>query len=120
MDLEVGEALDVVVANQKGPLLVYRNETKNDHHWIGLRLRGRAPNTSAVGAEVELEFSGGKQLQVVTSFCGFSSQNDRRLHFGLGSAPGDVRVRIRWPDGRVTQHEGLELDRYHEVIEESS
>ncbi len=120
VDLFDDGALDFVVANQKGPLLVYRNETQNDHRWIGFRLRGRAPNTSAIGAEVELEFSGGRQLQVVTTSCGFSSQNDRRVRFGLGAAPGDVRVHVRWPGGETTTLEGLELDRYHALIEEGA
>jgi hypothetical protein len=119
VDLFDDGALDVVVANQKGPLLVYRNETKNDHHWIGFRLKGSAPNTSAIGAEVELEFSGARQIQVVTSACGFSSQNDRRIRFGLGATPGEVRAHIRWPKGKQETLERLELDRYH-VIEEST
>lgn len=119
VDLFDDGALDFVVANQKGPLLVYRNESRNDHHWIGFRLRGRAPNTSAIGAEVELEFAAGRQLQVVTTFSGFSSQNDRRLHFGLGNTPGNVKVRIRWPGGETTELDGLELDRYHVIAEGS-
>ena len=111
--------LYVVVLSLTGSLLVYRNESRNDHHWIGFRLRGRAPNTSAIGAEVELEFAAGRQLQVVTTFSGFSSQNDRRLHFGLGDTPGNVKVRIRWPGGETTELDGLELDRYHVIAEGS-
>lgn len=118
VDLFDDGALDVVIANQKGPLLVYRNERPAGNHWLGLRLEGRPPNTSAVGAEVELEFAGGRQLQVVTTACGFSSENDRRLHFGLGAEPGDVRLRIRWPDGGEQLLEDPELDRYHVIREE--
>lgn len=118
VDLFDDGALDIVIANQKGPLLVYRNERPDDRHWLGLRLEGRAPNTSAVGAEVELEFAQGRQLQVVTTACGFSSQNDRRLHFGLGQEPGALRLHVRWPDGVEEILEDPELDRYH-VIRES-
>ena len=78
----------------------------------------RRATASALGAEVELEFAGARQVQVVVAASGFASQNERRLHFGLGRAPGRVRAAIRWPSGRQQVLEDLELDRVHAIFEE--
>lgn len=116
-DLFGSGRLDVIIANQGGPLLVYKNESVGDNRWIGFDLSGTKSNRSAIGAEVELEFAGHRQLQVVTSACGFASQNDHRLHFGLGRDPGPVHATIRWPSGGQLRLQGLELDRMHVIVE---
>ncbi|HZM00915.1 MAG TPA: CRTAC1 family protein [Planctomycetota bacterium] len=99
VDLWNRGALDVVIANQKGPLLVYRNDVDPARAWISFRLIGTASNRSAIGAQVTLHFGGQVQCRVVDGGSGFASQNDRRLHFGLGAGQADRAV-IRWPSGR--------------------
>ncbi|MBM3989895.1 MAG: CRTAC1 family protein [Planctomycetes bacterium] len=116
-DLTNRGVLDAIVANQKGPLQVYVNEPSVDRNWIQLRLRGRGANTSAVGAVAELRFAGMVQAQCVQAGSGFCSQNDRRLHFGLGAAAAIESVQIRWTSGQVQQLGALETGRLH-VIEE--
>jgi hypothetical protein len=80
-------ALDVVVANQKGPLLIYRNTVNPENAWIEFDLEGTASNRSAIGAQVRLFWNGQQQVQEVSGGSGFSAQNQRRLHFGLGRNP---------------------------------
>ena len=116
-DLFGSGRLDVVTANQRGPLLVYRNISANDHHWIGFDLVGTRSNRSALGAEVRLRDGDREQVRVVLSASGFSSQNDHRLHFGLGAEPGAPQATIRWPSGTVQELGALELDRMHLVTE---
>ncbi|MFG0317602.1 MAG: CRTAC1 family protein [Planctomycetota bacterium JB042] len=111
--------LDVVIANQNGPLLYYRNVSDTGHRWVSFALEGAGGNTGALGAEVTVSFAGGTQMQVVTSACGFSSQNERRLHFGLGAAPGPVEARVRWPSGLEQTLADVELDRVHSLREPS-
>lgn len=119
-DLDNDGDQDVVVANQRGPALVYRNEAPGWRHWIGFRLVGTASNRSAVGAAVTLHFAGGgRQRQVVTAGAGFASQSDRRLSFGLGSTPEVERVEVEWPSGRTQEIEGPAVDRVHRVEEPS-
>jgi enediyne biosynthesis protein E4 len=93
--------LDVVVANQKGPLLVYKNTVKPENQWIEFELEGTASNRSAIGAEVTLFWNGQKQVQEVSGGSGFAAQNDRRLHFGLGAHSQLEKAIIRWPSGKV-------------------
>jgi hypothetical protein len=91
--------LDVLVANQRGPLLIYKNAVQPGRHWIELALEGTGANRSAIGARVEVQWDGRTQVQEVSGGNGFSSQNDRRLHYGLGSATKIDRIVIRWPSG---------------------
>ncbi len=109
--------LDVVVANQDGPLLLYRNEVERAHGWISFELRGVRSNASAIGAEIRVFWDGRQQLQVVTAGAGFAAQSQRRRHFGLGSATAVERAEIRWPSGIVQTLERPELNRLHTVTE---
>lgn len=110
-------ALDVLVANQRGPLLAYKNVGGAGQGWTGVTLVGRAPNTSAIGAHVTLQFGERTQRKVVDGGSGFCSQNDRRIHFGIGDAHGELRAEILWPSGRVQTGVTLEANRWNEVRE---
>lgn len=110
-------ALDVVVANQRGPLLLYKNTVAPANNWIGFDLEGTASNRSAIGAAVRVFWAGQQQLQEVSGGSGFCAQNQRRLHFGLGKAAGVERVEIRWPSGKMQTISGPELNKIHKIKE---
>jgi hypothetical protein len=116
-DLSNRGALDVVVANQRGPLLVYTNSVSPGRHWIAFDLEGTVSNRSAIGARVEVHWGGRRQAQEVSGGSGFSAQNQRRLHFGLGSAAEVEKVVIRWPSGRTETIDRPPIDRVHRVRE---
>src|SRR6266498_3277794 len=84
VDLWNQGVLDVVVANQRGPLLIYKNNAVPENKWIDFELEGTASNRSAIGAEVKLFWNHQQQVQGVSGGSGFCAQNQRRLHFGLG------------------------------------
>jgi hypothetical protein len=92
-------ALDVVVAYQRGPLVVYRNTVTPKHGWIAFALDGRRSNRSAIGAEIRLYWAGLEQVQQIEGGNGFAAQNQRRAHFGLGTASRVDSVVVRWPSG---------------------
>ena len=93
--------LDVVVTNQRGPLLIYKNTVAPENNWIDFELEGTASNRSALGAEVKLFWSGRQQVQTVSGGSGFCAENQRRLHFGLGRNAQVEKAVIRWPSGKV-------------------
>jgi hypothetical protein len=117
VDLFNRGVLDVVVANQNQPALIYRNSVEPGRHWIGFRLVGTRSNRSAIGAEVTVEADGARQLRVVDGGMGFSSQNDRRLHFGLGMTGRVDRAVIQWPSGLRQTVEHPTVDSLHVVVE---
>ncbi len=116
-DLSNSGVLDVIVANQRGPLLIYKNHVQRGRHWLELALEGTASNRSAIGAHVEAQWGGRTQAQEVQGGNGFSSQNDRRLHYGLGDATAVERLVIRWPSGRTQTIENPPIDRILSVKE---
>jgi hypothetical protein len=125
-DLGNRGALDVIVANQRGPALVYRNHVAPGREWIGFSLEGgchgdSAPrgcsNRSAIGAQVAVVWNGGRQVQEVSGGSGFCSQNQRRLHFGLGPGAVVEKAIIRWPSGRSQELPRPEVNRVHAVKE---
>jgi hypothetical protein len=125
-DLAGRGAIDVIVANQRGPLLLYRNEVAPDRGWIGFDLEGacradaearRCTNRSAIGAQVTVFWNGQQQVQEVSGGSGFCAQNQRRLHFGLGTGATVEKVVVRWPSGKTQALPHLAPNRVHKIEE---
>jgi hypothetical protein len=117
VDLFNRGVVDVVVANQNQPALVYRDSVESERHWIAFRLVGSRSNRSAIGAEVTIQAGDARQLRVVDGGMGFASQNDRRLHFGLGTTDRVDRAVIRWPSGLRQTVEHPAIDTLHVIVE---
>jgi hypothetical protein len=109
--------VDVIVANQNQPAVLYRNQPDTANHWIGVRLVGTRSNRSAIGAEAVLEASGLTQRRVVDGGMGFASQNDRRPHFGLGKREWVDRVVLDWPSGTRQVLARPTIDRVVTIVE---
>jgi hypothetical protein len=116
-DLSNRGALDVIVANQNAPALLYRNRPDSANHWITFALAGTRSNRSAIGAEIVVEWGGKRQRGVVDGGMGFASQNDRRLHFGLGRTEWVDRAVIHWPSGAQQVITNPAIDQIHTVTE---
>jgi len=114
--------LDVVVANQNGPLLLYKNTVAPENEWIEFELEGTnsnhgGSNCSAIGAQVTLFWNGEQQVQEVSGGSGFAAQNDRRLHFGLGQNPRIDKAVIRWPSGKLQTIDKPAANQLHKMKE---
>ncbi|MBI4170053.1 MAG: CRTAC1 family protein [Acidobacteria bacterium] len=82
--------------NRRATLL--RNDGGNAAgSWITLRLEGSRSNRDAIGAWVAVTAGGRRQVGEVRSGSSYMSQNDMRLHFGLGAAGRVDAIEIRWP-----------------------
>jgi enediyne biosynthesis protein E4 len=92
--------LDIIVANQNNRVLIYKNTVNIENHWIAFELEGTHSNRSAIGAIINLYWDSKIQSQVISGGIGFSSENQRRVHFGLGKSSKVDRVVISWPDGK--------------------
>jgi enediyne biosynthesis protein E4 len=109
--------LDVVVACQRGPLKLYKNTVDPSRHWMAFSLEGVGSNRSAIGAEVRLYWGGMEQIQQVDGGSGFAAQNQRRLHFGLGTATAVDSAVVRWPSGAVERLPSPAVDVVHALRE---
>ena len=110
-DLDNDGDIDVVVNNVHAEPDLFRLDLQPGAHWITLKLVGTRSNRSAIGARVRLFSSEGVQLQEVRGGGSYFSQNDLRVHFGLGRSGVMDRIEIRWPNGLEEQWKNLEVDR---------
>ena len=125
-DLGNRGVLDVVVANQRGPLLLYRNEVAPGRDWIAFDLEGGCRGRRAARRVHEPQrdrrarhraLEGRQQVQEVAGGSGFCAQNQRRLHFGLGPAAAIEKAVVRWPSGKTQELPAPAANRVHEVKE---
>jgi len=114
LDLEGDGDQDFFVITLDGRATLLRNDTpRAGRHWLGVRLAASAPNRQAIGARVEVEVAGRVRARQLWRTRGFLGSSEPRLLFGLGEAPQVEVVRVRWPDGRRSEHRDLAADRTH-------
>jgi len=129
-DIDNDGDTDVVVANDAGRVRLLINNVGNRNHWIGLRLVGAGPTSSApgrngavglrdqVGARVAVVRSSGPALWRRARRDGsYASANDPRVLVGLGQSQERPRVRVIWPDGRSEEWRDVPIDRYTTLTE---
>lgn len=78
-----------------------RVERRNGNNWIAIRLHGVRSNRSGIGARVRITTAGRTQFDDVRSGGSYYSQNDQRIHFGLGGAERVATLEVVWPSGAV-------------------
>ena len=110
-DLDNDGMLDIVVNNLDAAPSLLSNLAKNDNHWLIVKLRGTKSNRSGIGARVTLEAGGRVQIDEVMSGSSYYSQNDLRLHFGLGAAARVDKLSVQWPSGVTDTLAALEVNR---------
>jgi hypothetical protein len=98
-DLNNDGRVDIVINNLDGPPSVLRNDETNQNHWLLVKCVGTRSNRSAIGARVRVVAGERAQIDEVLSGSGYYSQNDLRLHFGLGEAAVAELVEVKWPSG---------------------
>lgn len=116
-DLDQNGTLDLIVANQNGPVKVYRNHVNPEHNWVAFKLEGTRSNSSAIGASLKLHWDGKQKLMLVNGGDAFSSQSQRPVHFGIGESSSIEKVEIRWPSGATQTLENPEINQIHLITE---
>jgi enediyne biosynthesis protein E4 len=101
-DVDNDGRLDVVINDLDGPPQLLHNEFPAPGNWLIVDLQGRGMNTGAIGAVVTARTGATVQRRLVQSGSSYISQEDKRLHFGLGSAAEADAVDVAWPDGTTT------------------
>ena len=94
--------------NDRPSLLV--NQVRSPNHWIGIRTVGTKSNRDGIGARVTVKVGSRMLVDEVRSGSSYDSNNDMRIHFGLGAATKIDWVQIRWPSGLVEQFENVPVD----------
>jgi hypothetical protein len=116
-DLDNDGDIDIVVGDLDGSPMILRNDGGNRNNWITLELRGVRSNRLALGARVKVVAGELAQIDEVRSGGSYLSQNDLRLHFGLGKVERVDRVEIRWPSGKIEVLQNLAARSFYTVKE---
>jgi hypothetical protein len=109
--------VDIVVLNVGEPPSLLLNTAHNSHHRVLFKLVGTKSNRAAIGARVTIHAGGMTQFDEVRGGASYLSQNDLRLHFGLGEASKIDSVEIRWPSGKIEQLKDVAADNIYTLIE---
>ena len=109
-DIDNDGDLDILITNNGQDAELLRNDSGNRGHALEMRLRGRGANTQAVGARVRVTAGGVTQERDVKAGSSYLSQNDLRVHVGLGAVTRADRIAVTWPDGRAETLTGVEAD----------
>src|SRR5712672_800002 len=109
--------IDVLLLNVNEPPSLLKNMNADGYHRVLFKLVGTKSNRAAIGARVIIRAAGVQQLSEVRGGGSYLSQNDLRLHFGLGTAGKMESVQIRWPNGNVESLQDVGADYIYTVVE---
>jgi enediyne biosynthesis protein E4 len=109
--------VDIVVENLDGKPMILRPVAGVRNHWISLELAGTKSNRLALNARVKTVAGDLVQVDEVRSGGSYLSQNDLRVHFGLGAHERIDRVEILWPSGKRETLTDLQADHFFAVKE---
>jgi enediyne biosynthesis protein E4 len=109
--------MDVVVEDLTGAPMVLRNHGVPGRHWVSFELAGTKSNRLAIGARLKIVAGGMTQTDEIHSGGSYLSQNDLRVHFGLGKTTKIDSLEIRWPSGKVETIKDLQADKFYSVLE---
>jgi hypothetical protein len=109
--------IDMVVLNVGEAPSLLLNTAKNSNHRVLFKLVGVTSNRAAIGARVTVRSAGLVQFDEVRGGGSYLSQNDLRLHFGLGASASMDSVQIRWPNGNIEEIKNLSADKVYTVVE---
>lgn len=109
--------VDAFVVNLGGKGTLVHNVSTDTGHWIAIKLKGTKSNRDGLGARVEVIAGGKRHTAERVAATGYLSQDDDRMHFGLGSATTIDKLIIHWPSGREQTLEKLSVDRVLTVEE---
>jgi hypothetical protein len=93
--------LDIVINPVNDYPVLLRADVATGNNWIQVRAVGTKSNRSGIGARIKCAVEGRSQIDEVRSGGSYYSQNDLRLHFGLGKAARVKALEVRWPSGQV-------------------
>jgi len=109
--------VDAFVVNLGAKATLLHNISPHTGHWAAIKLTGTKSNRDGIGARVEVYAGGKHYLQERVAASSYLSQNDPRLHFGLGAATAIDKVVVHWPSGTVQTIENQPVDRVLSVQE---
>jgi hypothetical protein len=114
--------LDVIIShvdNKPVAPALLRNEGGTGNHWLGLTLKGLNGPASAISAKITVSSGGKKQIFVNQWATSYLSNNEPRIHIGLGQQKKVDQVEISWSDGKMEIFKNIDIDKYVTILQGS-
>src|SRR2546422_6373415 len=111
--------LSVLINNVYAMPSLLVNSVHSGDHWIAFKTVGTRSNRDGIGARISVKNGERTLVDEVRSGSSYISQNDMRVHFGLGVRAKIDSVQIRWPSGLVEHFDNLSADTTHTLKEGS-
>jgi hypothetical protein len=102
--------ISAVVSNMNAQVSLLVNQIKSGNHWIGIKTIGTRSNRDGIGAKIRVKAGDRVMVDEVRSGSSYDSNNDRRVHFGLGRIERAEWVEVRWPSGLTERFSNLQID----------
>ena len=93
--------VDILINSVNGRPELLRADSSNQNNWIKIKTVGVKSNRNGIGARIKCITEDGTQIDEVRSGGSYYSQNDLRVHFGLGKNQRVKTIEIQWPSGQV-------------------
>ncbi|HMH06605.1 MAG TPA: ASPIC/UnbV domain-containing protein, partial [Terriglobales bacterium] len=116
-DLNNDGNIDVVLVNVGATPTLLLNQGGNSNHRVLFKLVGTKSNRAAIGARVSVKAGKLAQFNEVRAGGSYLSQNDPRLHFGLGAESRITEIEIQWPSGKVELLRDVPADFIYTMVE---
>jgi hypothetical protein len=116
-DLDNDGQIDIVVEDLDSSPMILKNEGDKSNHWVTLELAAKTGNPLAIGARVKITTGKITQIEEIRSGGSYLSQNDLRVHFGLGKATKVDSIEIRWNSGKTETIKDIAADKFYAVLE---
>jgi hypothetical protein len=117
-DVDNDGRVDVLIADADGPPVLLLNRTPGRQHAVLFHLKGTKSNAAAIGARVTVTAGDLTQFNEVRGGTSLFSQNDLRLHFGLGAHEKMDVVEVLWPSGKKDRYSNLGADCIYTLTED--
>jgi enediyne biosynthesis protein E4 len=111
--------ISAVISNMNARPSLLVNQVRSPNHWIGIKAVGTKSNRDGIGARVTVKLGARVLVDEVRSGSSYDSNNDMRIHFGLGAATKIGWIEIRWPSGLTERFENISVDAIHTLKEGS-
>jgi enediyne biosynthesis protein E4 len=111
--------MDILISHidNNGTPALLKNEGGNGNHWLGLKLKGEKGPASEIAAKVTVTAGGKKQVLFNQWTTSYLTNNDPRIHAGLGTNKKVDLLEIRWSDGKKETYKNIDCDRYITIVQ---
>lgn len=108
---------DLVVTHLDAPAALLDLAPQVSGNWICLELIGCRSERDAIGAEVRIHTSHGRQVDWVTAGDGYLCSDEACLSFGIADCKQIQQVSVQWPSGNIQEWADLSANQRYLLIE---